>query len=50
MLALGLKDQVPQFVDIRPRTEWQGNADMFYPNPYLEPIDWEAIKKAYLEK
>ncbi|WP_017873062.1 substrate-binding domain-containing protein [Candidatus Caldatribacterium saccharofermentans] len=50
MLALGLKDQVPQFVDIRPRIEWQGNADMFYPNPYLEPIDWEAIKKAYLEK
>jgi len=50
MLALGLKDQVPQFVDIRPRTEWQGNADMFYPNPKLEPIDWEAIKKAYLEK
>lgn len=50
MLALGLKDMVPQFVDIRPRIEWQGNADMFYPNPVLEPTDWEAIKKAYAEK
>jgi len=50
MLALGLKDQVPQFFDIRPRIEWQSNADMFYPNPYLEPIDWESIKKMYLEK
>lgn len=45
MLALGL--EVPQFFDIRPRTEWAGNADMFYPNPKLEPIDWEAIKAAY---
>jgi len=50
MLALGLKDMVPQFVDIRPRTEWKGNADMFYPNPVLEPIDWEAIKEAYFSK
>ncbi|MGC8778445.1 MAG: sugar ABC transporter substrate-binding protein, partial [Candidatus Caldatribacteriaceae bacterium] len=50
MLALGLKDMVPQFVDIRPRIEWQGNADMFYPNPILEATDWEAIKKAYAEK
>lgn len=50
MLALGLKDMVPRFVDIRPRIEWQGNADMFYPNPVLEPTDWEAIKKAYAEK
>jgi len=50
MLALGLKDLVPQFVDIRPRIEWQGNADKFYPNPALEPTDWEAIKKAYAEK
>ncbi len=50
MLALGLKDMVPQFVDIRPRTEWQGNADMFYPNPALEPINWEEIKTAYQGK
>jgi len=47
MLALGLKDMVPQFFDIRPRIEWQGNADKFYPNPELEPIDWNAIKEAY---
>lgn len=45
MLALGL--EVPQFFDIRPRTEYAGNADMFYPNPKLEPIDWEAIKAQY---
>lgn len=50
MLALGLEDMVPKFVDIRPRTEWQGNADMFYPDPALEPIDWEEIKAAYQEK
>ena len=50
MLALGLKDMVPQFFDIRPRIEWQGNADKFYPNPELEPIDWNAIKEAYQKK
>lgn len=50
MLALGLEDMVPQFVDIRPRTEWQGNADMFYPDPALEPINWEEIKTAYQER
>jgi len=50
MLALGLKDMVPQFVDIRPRTEWQGNADMFYPDPALEPINWEEIKTAYQDR
>lgn len=42
MLALGL--DVPQFFDIRPRIEYVGNADMFYPNPKLEPIDWQQIK------
>lgn len=45
-LALGL--DVPQFFDIRPRIEYRGNADMFYPNPKLEPIDWEGIKQEYL--
>ncbi len=48
MLALGL--EVPQFFDIRPRTIYRGNADMFYPNPKLEPIDWEQIKQQYLSK
>lgn len=50
MLALGLKDLVPKFVDIRPRTIWKGNADMFYPNTQLEPIDWEAIKQEYFKR
>lgn len=50
MLALGLEDVVPQFVDIRPRTEWQGNAHMFYPDPALEPINWEEIKTAYQDR
>ncbi|HSV31955.1 MAG TPA: sugar ABC transporter substrate-binding protein, partial [Atribacteraceae bacterium] len=47
MSALGLEDMVPQYFDIRPRIAWQANADLFYPEPALEPIDWEAIKAAY---
>lgn len=46
MLALGQKSKVPQIFDIRPRTVWQSNAREYYPNPRLEPIDWEAIKAA----
>jgi ribose transport system substrate-binding protein len=34
---------VPQFQDIRPRTVWEGNADLFYPEPELPEIDWEQI-------
>ncbi|MEX1133982.1 MAG: sugar ABC transporter substrate-binding protein [Acidimicrobiia bacterium] len=41
-LACGL--EVPPFEDIRPRTVYQGNADLFYPSPSLPVIDWEAIK------
>ena len=41
-LACGL--DVPQTKDIRPRTVWRGNADLFYPNPALPKIDWEGIK------
>ena len=44
MLALGL--EVPGTYDIRPRVEYTGNADNFYPNPKLEPIDWQAIINA----
>jgi hypothetical protein len=29
---------------------YKENADEFYPNPKLEPIDWEAIKAEYLAK
>ncbi|HZA20940.1 MAG TPA: sugar ABC transporter substrate-binding protein, partial [Actinomycetota bacterium] len=41
MLACGL--DVPQTEDIRPRTVWEGNADLFYPEPALPEIDWESI-------
>jgi ribose transport system substrate-binding protein len=40
-LACGL--EVPQSQDIRPRTVWQENADLFYPQPQLPEIDWEGI-------
>lgn len=42
MLALG--QDVPHVFDIRPRTMYKDNADLFYPTPALEPIDWAAIK------
>jgi len=41
-LACGLS--VPKTFDIRPRTAYQKNATLFYPNPVLPPIDWEEIK------
>jgi len=37
--------EVPQIFDIRPRTMYQENARLFYPQPALEPIDWETIKE-----
>jgi ribose transport system substrate-binding protein len=40
-LACGL--DVPPLEDIRPRTVWQGNADLFYPDPALPEIDWAGI-------
>ncbi|MGH2736153.1 MAG: sugar ABC transporter substrate-binding protein, partial [Actinomycetota bacterium] len=40
-LACGL--DVPETKDIRPRTVWEGNADLFYPEPELPEIDWEQI-------
>jgi len=43
-LALGL--DVPETYDIRPRTAYKVNADQFYPNPQLEPIDWQGIISA----
>jgi ribose transport system substrate-binding protein len=36
--------EVPEIFDIRPRTMYKDNADMFYPVPALEEIDWETIK------
>ena len=43
-VTLAYGGQVPQIFDIRPRTMYKENADLFYPVPALEPIDWEAIK------
>lgn len=43
-LVCGL--EVPQFEDIRPRTVFDKNADLFYPQPSLPVIDWEGIKAA----
>lgn len=40
-LACGL--DVPQLEDIRPRIAWEGNADLFYPDPELPEIDWDGI-------
>ena len=42
MLACG--QEVPQFQDILPRTAWEGNTDLFYPDIALPEIDWEEIK------
>lgn len=41
-LACGI--DVPQIQDIRPRTVWEGNADLFYPRPELPEIDWDEIR------
>jgi ribose transport system substrate-binding protein len=41
-LACGL--DVPETKDIRPRTVWEGNAGLFYPEPELPEIDWEGIR------
>jgi ribose transport system substrate-binding protein len=43
--ALGLS--VPQQFDIRPRIEYEDNADEFYPNVSLEEHDWEGIIEEY---
>jgi ribose transport system substrate-binding protein len=41
MIACG--QEVPSTFDIRPRTVWEGNADLFYPNIALPEIDWDEI-------
>jgi ribose transport system substrate-binding protein len=43
-VQLACGQEVPQTYDIRPRTVWQGNADLFYPTPDLPEIDWQQIK------
>ena len=43
-VTLALGGKVPYIFDIRPRTMYQENADLFYPKPALEPINWDLIK------
>lgn len=43
-VQLACGQDAPQVYDIRPRTAWEGNADQFYPDMKLPPIDWEQIK------
>lgn len=42
-LACGL--DVPASYDIRPRTVWEGNTGLFYPQPELPTIDWVTISQ-----
>jgi ribose transport system substrate-binding protein len=41
-LACGI--DVPDLEDIRPRTAWENNAGLFYPEPELPAIDWDDIR------
>jgi ribose transport system substrate-binding protein len=43
-VKLVCEQEVPKTRDIKPRTVYQGNADLFYPEPELPPIDWKKIK------
>jgi ribose transport system substrate-binding protein len=43
-ITLARGGKVPYIFDIRPRTMYQDNADLFYPKPALEPIKWDVIK------
>ncbi|MQA80145.1 MAG: substrate-binding domain-containing protein [Streptosporangiales bacterium] len=43
-VQLACDQKVPATFDIRPRTVWKDNADRFYPDPKLEPIDWKKIR------
>ena len=43
-VTLACGGKVPYIFDIRPRTMYKDNADLFYPSPALEPIQWDAIK------
>src|ERR671925_572767 len=42
-VKLACGQEVPKTEYIRPRTVYQGNADQFYPEPKLPPIDWKKI-------
>ena len=42
-VQLACGESVPATYDIRPRTAYQENARLFYPDPVLPAIDWEEI-------
>ncbi|MBD3327002.1 substrate-binding domain-containing protein, partial [candidate division KSB3 bacterium] len=44
-VTIALGGDVPHIFDIRPRTMYQDNARLFYPEPALEPIQWDVIKE-----
>jgi len=44
-VTIALGGKVPYIFDIRPRTMYKDNANLFYPNPALESIQWDAIKE-----
>jgi len=44
-VQLACGQEVPGTYDIRPRTVYADNADQFYPDPQLPPIDWDKIKQ-----
>lgn len=44
-VKLACGEEVPKTFDIRPRTAYQANAHLFYPNPALPAIDWDSIKQ-----
>jgi ribose transport system substrate-binding protein len=43
-VTIALGGKVPYIFDIRPRIMYQSNADLFYPKPALEAINWDVIK------
>jgi ribose transport system substrate-binding protein len=43
-VKLACEQEVAKTRDIKPRTVYQGNADLFYPEPELPPINWKKIK------
>ncbi len=43
-VQLACGQSVPETYDISPSTVYQGNADQFYPEPKLQPIDWAKIR------
>ncbi len=44
-VTLAFGGKVPYIFDIRPRTMYKDNARLFYPEPALEPIQWDVIKE-----